>query len=132
MSEIRATTISDAAGTGPIDLHKQSAAKAWVSFTPAAATVLDSFNVASLVDNGTGDTTVNFTNAMANGNYVQTSEAALVASGVALADMRCRLRSIADRLSASTRLSTGDNDAVKNFTLTDYWSSATAIHGDLA
>jgi hypothetical protein len=120
---------TDSVDTGYV-VH--GSAKVWVSFTPAAATVLDSFNVASLVDNGTGDTTVNFTNAMANGNYVQTSEAAFVYSGVALADMRCRLRSIPDRLSASTRLSTGDNDAVKNFTLTDYWSSATAIQGDLA
>jgi len=32
MSEIRATTISNAAGTGPITLTGQSAAKAWVNF----------------------------------------------------------------------------------------------------
>ncbi len=38
MSEIRATTISDAAGTGPITLTKQSAAKAWVSYNNNTAT----------------------------------------------------------------------------------------------
>ena len=32
MSDIRANTISDTSGNGPINLHKQSAAKAWVNF----------------------------------------------------------------------------------------------------
>ena len=32
MSEIRATTISNAAGTGPITMTGQYAAKAWVNF----------------------------------------------------------------------------------------------------
>ena len=69
MSEIRATTISDAAGTGPIDLYKQSAAKAWVNFVGAGTIAArDSVNVASLTDNGTGDYSVNYTSAMATGN----------------------------------------------------------------
>jgi hypothetical protein len=130
MSTITVSNIKKTGETASRDVS--GVAAAWVSFTPAAATVLDSMNVASLVDNGTGDTTVNFTSAMANGDYVEVSEAANVASAVVLADMRCRLRSIADRTAASTRLSTGDNDAVKNFTLSDLWSSATVIHGDLA
>lgn len=46
-------------------------AKAWVSFTSVTTTAIhDSFNVTSLTDNGTGNTTINFTNAMANANYV--------------------------------------------------------------
>jgi hypothetical protein len=69
LSEIRANTISDAAGTGPIDLHKQSAAKAWINFSGTTATIRDSFNTSSLTDNGVGDYTVNFTNAMGNANY---------------------------------------------------------------
>jgi hypothetical protein len=47
--------------------------KAWVNFngtgTPA---IRDSFNVSSITDNGTGDYTINFTNAMANANYCAT------------------------------------------------------------
>jgi hypothetical protein len=44
--------------------------RAWVNFngtgTPA---IRASFNVSSITDNGTGDYTVNFTNALADANY---------------------------------------------------------------
>lgn len=62
MSVLRATTISDLAGAGPVTLTGQSAAKAWArtsgSGTPALA---DSFNVTSVTDNGTGDITLAYT-----------------------------------------------------------------------
>jgi hypothetical protein len=131
MSTLNVENISDGADTIAAGYVVHGSAKVWVSFTPAGATAFDSFNVASLVDNGAGDTSVNFTNAMANGNYVQVSEAEH-ANAVQAADMTCRLRSRADRLAASTRLSTGDSDAVKNMELNDNWTSATAILGDLA
>lgn len=67
MSEIRATTISDLAGTGPATLTKQSAAKAWVNFNgQGTIAARDSFNVASLTDNGTGNYTVNIASAFAS------------------------------------------------------------------
>ena len=70
MSEIRATTISDAAGTGPIALTGQSAAKAWVTFNgTSTATILDSFNCGSLTDNGTGSYDVAISSAMSNASY---------------------------------------------------------------
>jgi len=70
LSEIRATTISDAAGTGPITLTGQSAAKAWVSFSGTGTIATrDSENVSSLTDNATGDYTIGFTAAMDNSNY---------------------------------------------------------------
>mgnify|MGYP001161369735 CR=1 FL=1 len=70
MSEIRATTISDETGNGPIALTKQHAAKVWVNFTSITTTALrDSINVSSLTDNGTGQTTINITSAMSNTNY---------------------------------------------------------------
>ncbi len=70
MSDIRANTISDAAGTGPIELTKQSAAKAWVHFNGTNTVAISaSANVASIVDNGTGDYTINLTNSMASANY---------------------------------------------------------------
>ena len=68
MSEIRATTISDAAGTGPIALTKQSAAKAWLKGTSAAA-LLDSFGVSSGVDNGVGNYTFSFISSFVNSDY---------------------------------------------------------------
>lgn len=70
MSEIRATTISDSAGTGPITLTKQHAAKQWcrwnMSGTPA---IDDSFNTSTLTDNGTGRGELAYTSNMADGNY---------------------------------------------------------------
>ena len=70
MSEIRANTISNAAGTGPVTLTKQSAAKAWVNFNGTGTIAArDSFNLSSLTDNGTGDYTINLTSAMADTNY---------------------------------------------------------------
>jgi hypothetical protein len=70
MSEIRATTISNLAGTGPATLTGQYAAKSWVNLNGTGTVAIrDSENVASLTDNGTGEYTVNFTNAMANQNY---------------------------------------------------------------
>jgi hypothetical protein len=70
LSEIRATTISDAAGTGPITLTGQSAAKAWVNFNQAGTdTINNSFNVSSLTDSGTGLTYINFSSAMAYAGF---------------------------------------------------------------
>jgi len=70
MSEIRATTISNAAGTGPITMTGQYAAKAWVNFNGTGTVAIrESGNVSSITDNGTGDYTVNFTTAMSDANY---------------------------------------------------------------
>lgn len=69
MSEIRATTISDAAGTGPIALTGQSAAKAWVRYDQLTPSITQSFNVSSVTDVGTGQSTVNFTTSLDGFSY---------------------------------------------------------------
>ena len=76
MSDIRAGTISDAAGTGPITMTKQSPAKAWVNFNGETVTssndmtgVRDSFNVSGIVDNSAGNYTVYYSNNMLNNGY---------------------------------------------------------------
>ena len=49
---------------------QQGIAKAWVNFNGTGTIAeRDSFNVASLTDNGTGNYTVTYTNAMPNANY---------------------------------------------------------------
>ena len=74
MSEIRATTISNAAGTGPITMTGQYAAKAWVNLQgTGTATVLASANVSSITDLGTGNYAVTFTTAMTDANYATSS-----------------------------------------------------------
>lgn len=77
MSEIRATTISDSAGTGPITLTKQSAAKAWINFdgTGTIAT-RDSYNISSLTDNATGDYTTAFTSNFSNDDFAMSGTCA--------------------------------------------------------
>ena len=67
MSDIRANTISDAAGTGPITLTKQSAAKAWSH--GGETTLNDSFNISSATDNGVGLYLYNLSSSMNNATY---------------------------------------------------------------
>ena len=70
MSDIRAGTISDAAGTGPITLTGQSAAKAWVNFNGTGTVAIrESFNVGSVTDLATGSYQPQFTDSFANANY---------------------------------------------------------------
>lgn len=70
MSEIRATTISDETGNGPIALTKQYTAKAWINFSTIAnpPSIASSANMSSLTDDG-AEVAVNLTNAMSNSTY---------------------------------------------------------------
>jgi hypothetical protein len=50
--------------------YHPSAGKAWVRWTSVTTTAIAaSYNVTSLTDNGTGDTTINFTTAFSSANY---------------------------------------------------------------
>ena len=71
MSNIRATTISDETGNGPIALTKQYTAKAWVHFSTLddPPDIKSSAGVSSLTDEGV-EVGVNLTNAMSNSFYV--------------------------------------------------------------
>ena len=69
MSEIRATTISDETGNGPIALTKQSAAKVFAEIGPSGGSLLKSLNVSSLDDDGTGEYGLNFVTSFSSGNY---------------------------------------------------------------
>jgi hypothetical protein len=70
-SVLNVDTIADKAGTGPVGLTKQSAAKAWVNANGSAtgAAARDSFNVSGMTDNATGDYTTSFSNSMNNANF---------------------------------------------------------------
>lgn len=71
MSDIRAGTIGDAAGTGPITMTKQSPAKCFV-LVSTSKVVLDSFNVTSITDTANGppnEWRINLTSAMSDNNY---------------------------------------------------------------
>ena len=69
MSDLRVNSIAGADGTSPATLVKQSAAKAWANLNGTGTIALrDSFNISSVVDNGVGDYTFNYTNPMSGGN----------------------------------------------------------------
>lgn len=72
MSTLRLTTLSNQGGTAsvPSDTVINGTAKAWVNFNGTGTVAIrQAFNVSSITDNGTGDYTLNFTNAMTDANY---------------------------------------------------------------
>lgn len=72
MSTLRVSTIQDTAGSNsstPAAIAS-GIAKAWVNFNGTGVVAIRAqYNVSSITDNGTGDYTVNFTNALADANY---------------------------------------------------------------
>jgi hypothetical protein len=72
MSTLVAQTISN--GTiSTSTANVINGAKAWVNFNGTGTVAIRaSYNVSSITDNGTGDYTVNFTNAFADANYACT------------------------------------------------------------
>lgn len=75
MSTLKADTIQSTGG-GAATLTKQSAAKAWITYKGTSTNaVMDSLNMSGVVDNGTGDYTMSFTNNMSDGEYSLTDGA---------------------------------------------------------
>tara|TARA_R100000329_G_scaffold117331_1_gene96560 strand:+ start:455 stop:853 length:399 start_codon:yes stop_codon:yes gene_type:complete len=83
LSEIRATTISNAAGTGPITLTKQEGVKARCVYALNTPALTDSFNCSSLTDRATGRASVNLTSSMSNATYSLVAMNLYVTSGTA-------------------------------------------------
>jgi len=74
-SELRVNTLKDAAGANSVAMSyvASGSAKAWAQQDGAAATARDSFNVASITDEGTGDASYTLTNAMSDSNFSVTA-----------------------------------------------------------
>jgi hypothetical protein len=67
---IVADTIQDGAGNSTaMDNAIYGSAKAWVNWNGTNGTRYASYNVSSVTRNGTGDYTINFTNAFTDANY---------------------------------------------------------------
>ncbi len=120
MSEIRVTTISDTAGTGPVTLTKQHAAKAWVTKNLDGTSIENSFNVSSITDVGTGIATYSFTNSFANNTYQ-------FSTGVRHIGIRIFSSPDSDITTSSLKI----NSYNISESLSDR-QSGTAVHGDLA
>jgi hypothetical protein len=64
------STLNDDTGVLAAQNGMSGIAKAWVNFNGTGTVAIrNSFNVSSITDNGTGDYTVNFTNALPDANY---------------------------------------------------------------
>lgn len=125
MSEIRATTISDETGNGPIALTKQSAAKAFLNYTESGSfAVAKSFNVASEVDNGNGDISYTLTSAMSDADYITSGE-----GGGNLSNLYSRVTTHHGSTSTVVRMR-GTN--ASSYTTNAIGRGSSAIFGDLA
>ena len=123
-SVLNVDTIADKAGTGPVGLTKQHAAKAWANLNGSTFGLRDSFNVASATDNGTGHHTISFSNDMSNANYSvsgggkQTDSTSASGTDINFASL------------ATSSYRSITNDA--GFSLADCVLNFSSVHGDLA
>ena len=85
MSTIAVDNIKPSAGGTAFTM--EGVAKALLNYNQATPAVVDSLNVGSVTDNGTGDFTVNFTNAFSDGNYTVCGTAS-INSGAGFASNR--------------------------------------------
>jgi hypothetical protein len=129
MSTIKADTIVASDGTSPVTLTKQSAAKAWGKFSTGFTSVLDSLNISSLDDDGTGNGGANFSSAFANANY-STAQNVVWAIGTGN-----QVRTVAgdSQATSSFEFSTGYVDGSGQWTYYDAdIQPSVQINGDLA
>ena len=77
MSTLKVTNIQDASGGNSSTSAEiySGRCKAWVSFNGyGTVSIRADFNVNTITDNGTGDYTVNFSNALTNSSYAVSAE----------------------------------------------------------
>ena len=126
-SILRVNTLTDASSNNSTAMStiNQGTAKAWVNFNgQGTIAARDSFNVASLTDNGDGDYTITFSNNMGNANYIINGTGEQLSSNdsvVVNKDYSTAYTTSAARI-AVTQGSTRTNPVYANF----------SNHGDLA
>ena len=126
-SVLNVDTIADKAGTGPVELTKQSATKSWWQVDgTSTAHINDSFNTSGLTDHGTGDYTITYTNSMDNTTY--SAVGACGRDGGSYAGGDCEIPGPATPTVSAIRFYTYNYDA----TLVDVVHISGQICGDLA
>jgi len=135
MSEIKVDTLTGKTTAGDITVTseggaatqslQQGLAKAWVNFNGTGTIATrGSLNVSGLLDDGTGDYTISFSNTMANVNY---SAAGAVNQNetTALLDFSLQGTQAVGSVKVAAHITNG-------FTRYDSQIVCTSIHGDLA
>ena len=73
-SQLNVDTIADKAGTGPVGLTKQNAAKAFVSVEGTSGpSIFQSLNISSITDNSVGNNSFGVTSAISGVDYALVS-----------------------------------------------------------
>ena len=125
--KIKADTLEHStAGSLDTQYVVNGSAKAWVNFdgTASSITARDSFNIASITDNGTGQYTSNFSNSMTNDDFAHNITARLTTgSGAAFGSIR--------EASYSTN-AMGIYIFLPDTNLADAVYIVASLHGDLA
>ena len=131
-SELRVNTLKDASGNNSVGMSTvaEGSAKSWINFdgtgTPAAR---DSFNHASITDNGTGDYTLAFTNSFGNVNYACSGDN----YGSITIAANSRQFGSKTKATGSLRIAAGyDSTTVGGFTYYDSVGNDIHFMGDLA
>ena len=73
MSTLKTSNIQDTSGSNNSTTEEiaQGRAKAWITFNGTGTVAIrDKFNISAIHDNGVGDYTIDFTNAMSSSDYV--------------------------------------------------------------
>ena len=130
MSEIRATTISDSAGTGPITLTSQNAAKCYAC-TTSQTSILESFNTSSMTDTSTGNGDMNWTSAMSSANYSSPANTSYVSSSGAYCVTHGDASGYQNRTASKWYFRTVYSNSSSSAFYDSFRGSVT-IHGDLA
>jgi hypothetical protein len=128
MSVIRADDVAPSAGGTTRKLVRGTAA-AWANLNGTGTIALrDSENVSSVVDNGVGGYTFNYSNAMTNANYIinGTTSGDATAASYIFESNDAGNRSSAT--ASSIRLNVVNSSAVE----VDRFSVNVGVHGDLA
>ena len=126
-SVLNVDSIAAKDGTSPVELTKQSAAKAWSNTNQTGTqSNRDSFNITSITDGGSGVTNLAFTNSMNNADYSSTGqEGSTNTTGYAL------------QMPYNTATNTSSQYSFNGFNngrtaAADISVVNTAVHGDLA
>ena len=125
-SELRVNTLKDAAGNNSIGMSTvaEGSAKAFVNINGTGTIAIrSSSNAASITDNGTGNYTVTFTNAMNNAEY---------GANVTGATGDTQSVAIGGRYTTSTASACNFSNAVAGVGGTDVSYTHVCINGDLA
>ena len=122
-SVLNVDTIADKAGSGPVALTKQSAAKGWCHANQVSVGITDSFNVSSISDQSAGLIYYTPTNSMSDANFAACVSVRNSSTGATFA------QSLNDLHTSSRWASSSKNSSS---TGVDSQHNNIAVHGDLA